>query len=47
MSGYEVKVGIAINVTLRPFQFVVDEKGKIGSRDFSDLLLQVELAMQQ
>lgn len=47
MSGYEVKVDIAINVTLRPFQFVVVEKGKIGSGDFSDLLLQVELAMQQ
>lgn len=47
MSMYEVEGDVAMKATLRPFQFVVVDKARIGSRDFSDLLLQVELAVQQ
>ena len=46
MTAYDMESEIARNVSLRPFQFSVVEKGNIGSGDFSDLLRQVELAMQ-
>jgi CheY-like chemotaxis protein len=46
MTAYDMESEIARNVSLRPFQFSVVEKGKIGSGDFTDLLRQVELAIQ-
>ncbi len=45
MTAYDMEAEIAKNITLRPFQFVAVEKGKIGSGGFADLLRQVELAI--
>jgi len=46
MTAYDMEAEMARNITLRPFQFSVVEKSKIGSGGLADLLRQVELAVQ-
>ncbi|MBE7468373.1 MAG: response regulator [Anaerolineales bacterium] len=45
MSAYPIEVDTVKKMTLRPFQFVAVEKGKIGSGGVDDLLHQVKLAL--
>ena len=47
MSGYDMDIEIVKKATLRPFQFAVVGKNKIGAGGPADLMKQIELAIGQ
>ena len=46
MTAYTMEAEVVQSVTLRPFQFSVVGKDKIGTGSLEDLLLQIELAIK-